>query len=250
MLRDLRIYSSHKNVKGGQINHIQYNIGKRLMKGPKDLPTRLDLDIYSQKTSQNELTWNDKKRVKVQVGIEESVAVDPETKEGVALLYEIIFDALYFVWNANNWDAQLLDEAYTEIKAEDYISSVIYGKKIFSKDRSLSAEFVCNLFTDRCELFIEIASKREKTKHRLKFFETKPDPESFFMFFRERYWVGNDHVIVNNISKDIFFVIDAKNLTCTIEYRPMDTSLEHCQNFLKALEPGDDPAALLKWMKG
>jgi hypothetical protein len=214
------------------------NIGKRLKKLEEISYRKWRLTLADGQSDQSHIFWDDGKNLEALLFIDFQKIISCAEFQSIQLLYEMIFEALGQIWQVKSWNPDRLAEMHAAIKEENYKVSIIYGKDFPSPDKKRKAQFYCELFTDFAEYYVRFIGKGNKVHENIHFLKVDVDPDSYFMYFTNHYWNDKENFIVSDFNNEIFYIFNVNSGCFSIEYRPIDNSLEQLQNYVKAMQYG------------
>lgn len=241
MLREF--YLLLKNAEAdanSRLKHIQYNYIKYLSRLKYISYKRIDIiiDAGNSELQQFNIEWDDGKSARVSVDIDRLDLDDLSSIESVVNIYNAVATCLIALWKKNNWNPNDIEGALTEIEKEKYRVSVIFGKKYTSPDKKHKAEFVCDIFSEYADYYLQVAINKNITRQKIKFLKGTPIVDLFFTFFNKLYWRDNEHFILHDFNKEIFYVFYVNDNNFSIEYRPIHNSQDQLENYVKAYSFG------------
>lgn len=151
---------------------------------------------------------------------------------GIRLLYKLLFQSLEYVWQSKGWDINTLQSIFAEIENEGYKVSAIIGKDHASPDKKFKVQLYCELFPDYSDCYIHFLHKG-RIHNSVKFLKGKLNPQKFYGYFSNLYWIDNENFIISDFYKEIFYLFNINSDTFSLEFRPNDHSLEKLQEILK-----------------
>lgn len=156
----------------------------------------------------------------------------------IKLAYELVFEALAVVWLVKGFNLDWLSKIHSEIVKDDYKVAARYGKDFPSPDKRHKAAIYCELYPDYSDCYVVFTGKKKAPLRRIKFLKGDIDPEFFLGFFTDRYWPDNDHFIISDTRKEIFYVFNIYNDEFIIDYKEVYDTADVLKNFLKAFQYG------------
>ena len=133
--------------------------------------------------SNSHIQWEGKKNMRIILFINFSEIKNCKEIKYVKLIYERLFMALSYVWDLKAWDSKELTEIFKDIKREDYRVFVTYGRQIYSPDKKYKAEFICELYPDYADVYVQLTGKRNTLDQRIKIIKTNLKSRICFLVF-------------------------------------------------------------------
>ncbi|MHA4812322.1 hypothetical protein ACX0G9_29775 [Flavitalea flava] len=238
MLKQFYIVFENRELDSFSLKHIQYNIQRRIRELKYVTYRRLDILLVDGKDQHEQIERDDKKTANMKCYIDSSLIESIADKKSIKALYTVIFKGLEILWAKSQWDIEDLNDIYRAIEKDDFFSSVIYGKTLVSPDKKHNAEFLCEIYPGYTDYYLRFIRKKEEVVHKIHFLHGHPDPGIFFNFFSNRIWRDSNHFLLSDINKEIFYIFNVNNPDFSIEYRPINNSLEECKNYVAAFQAG------------
>lgn len=241
MLKEFYLSFKNSELDAQKIKHIQYNFIKRLNKLKYVSYRRIDISLSVGNTSGDqtvEFEWDDGKTASIIYGLNEDILGSLTSKENIINIYKAVLNCIKILWKKNNWDPDDLFSIYDEIEKNFFEVSVKFGKPFSSPDKKRTAEFVCEVFPEYADYYLQVFEKETQEKRKIKFLKGLTVIELFFGFFNNPYWRDSKCFFITDINKEIFFIINVDNDSCAIEYKPVYNSLEQCKNYVQAFQAG------------
>lgn len=236
MLNQFYIVFEKRELDSFKLKHIQYNIHKRLRELKYVTYRRLDFTLIDENKGGAEIEWDDKKTANIRCYVDPVIIPSIEDKNGIAAVYTVLFDALKALWIKNNWNSEDLKNIYSEIERENFFSSRSYGKVEVSTDKKYKTKFFCELYPVYADYYLRFLGKKGEVVQEVKFLHGHPDPSIFFNFFPNRVWRDNEYFLLSDANKEIFYIFNVNSANFSIEYRPINNSLEECKNYVAAFQ--------------
>jgi hypothetical protein len=217
------------------LKHIQYNVHKRLQILKYVSYKRIDVCLVEAEVDIM-VERDDKKKATLKCRFERSMIEDVSEKKTIAYLYNLTFKCLMFLWSRNSWNVEDLDTIHSDIVAENYLSSIFFGKTLFSPDKNHKAAFLCELYPEFANYYLCFFERKGDPSQKILFLHGHSDPDLFFYFFSNRVWRDNDYFLLSNITKEVFYIFNVNQTDFLIEYRPLNNTLEECKNYITAFQ--------------
>ena len=235
MLSQFYIVFESKELDSFLLKHIQYNIHKRLKLLKHITHRRFDLHIAAGK-ERAIIEWDDKKTSVVKCFVQQEIIDSCKEKRSIITIYNEIFNGLKILWEKNSWSIVDLENILLDVRNDDYFSSIQYGKRLASPDKYHKAEFWCEIFPEYSDYYVLFLPAKGIGEKKIKFLHGFQDPSIFFNFFQVQLWRDNQYFLLHDINKEIYFIFDVIRASFSIEYRPLNNSLEECQNYVNAFQ--------------
>ena len=235
MLDQFYIVFEEKEFDSYSLKHIQYNVHKRLQQLKYVSYRRIDIFLID-KERDIEVDRDDKKKASLKCSFDRAVIKDISDNKSIASLYDTTFKCLKLLWQRNSWDVEDLNHMHSNITAENYFSSLCIGKKLVSPDKKNKAEFWCELYPTYANYYLCFLKGRGEQVQKILFLRGHSDPDLFFYFFSNRAWRDNEYFLLSDINKEIFYIFNVNEPGFSIEYRPMNNTLEECKNYVRAFQ--------------
>jgi hypothetical protein len=244
MIQQLNIEFDDEFENPNILTPIRHNIRKQLEKFKYISYKKIDIKISMAVERNISIEWDDKKSATIACLADILPDIGDDNKD-TQELYNVIFECLKKLWAKSKWDIDDLDNVFEEIK-NDKFSVSIQSRTITSPDKKNKAGFRFEIFPNFSNYHLEFLSK--KVKRSILFFKGHPEPSIFLGFFSNHYWRDNEHFIISDFNKEIFFVFNIHQDSFTLEYSPKYNSIEKCKDCVKALQfdtPQEDRLKLL-----
>lgn len=236
MLNQFYIVFENSALDSFSLKHIQYNIQKRLQELKYVSYRRLDVVLADAKDGDGKIEWDDKKTANIKCSVDLSLDAPVTDKRSIKSQYLAIFNGLGGLWERNQWDIADLNNIYSKIEQEGFASSTSYGKILVSPDKKHKAEFFCEIYPEYCDYYLLFWGNKGKLEQRILFLHGHPDPGIFFNFFSNRGWRDNQYFLLSDINKEVFYIFNVNEPTSSLEYRPLNNTLEECKNYVAAFQ--------------
>ena len=245
MLQQFYIVFERKELDSFSIKHIQYNIKKRLQELKYVSYRRLDILLVDTEGEDGDIEWDDKKTANMKCYIDPLRFIST-SKESIVEVYLAIFKGLRILWERNQWMADDLTEIYRNIEQDDFFSFINYGKVLVSPDKKHKAQFFCELYPQYADYYLLFFNSKGKVVQKVPFLHGHQDPDIYFSFFLNRAWRDNEYFLLSNNNKEIFNVFNVNESNFSLEYRPLNNSLEECKNYVAAFQANISSSERLK----
>jgi len=250
MLNQFYIVFENRALDSFSLKHIQYNILKRLRELKYVSYRRIDVVLTDVKEEGRRIEWDDKKTANIKCYVGLSFGEPVADKRSTQAQYRAIFNGLEVLWEANQWNVDDLRGVYSEIEQEDFASSISYGKTLASPCKKHKAAFFCEIYPEYCDYYLLFLGNKGKVEQRIPFLHGHPDPGIFFNFFSNRAWRDNQYFLLSDINKEIFYIFNVNEPTSSLEYRPLNNTLEECKNYVAAFQANIPNSERLRLLEG
>jgi len=244
MLKEFYLGFNFDKESSSRIKHVQYNFWKRLSKIAYVSYRRIDFSF--ELIDESKIGWDDKKTAKLFYPIDRTVLENVNRPETIQKIYEKVIDGLKLFWKENKWDVSDLNSMLSSMQEENFDSTCIYGKTFVSKDKKYKAELFCHLYSEFTEYYLQFLDKKNSVTRRIKFLSSNPDPSIIFGYFSNLGWRDNDHFILSDMNKEIYFIFEINSDDFSTEIFPKFNSLEKCQSILSAFQKNTPNSELIK----
>jgi len=151
------------------------------------------------------------------------------------MLLDIIYSAFKKLGTENNWDLNVIEDAY--LKSLNQIDKFEYSTETkLSKDKQLKGQLKLTLKENVLTFHVEVIHLTNSSKEIFKLFDTSEDNLSWDRMFKEFGWLDNKRFGLKFLTGDLWIVINIENGQVEVARRPKKFDLKKVEDYLTELK--------------